>query len=255
MKLEIDDEVVSADVTAAQLADLDLSQPISLIDTETRFLQWWTEESGDACINFRGSAEQQPMIAKLGNGFEPERIAGLFKCFHANDDRWSKEFEWVSHSELDAEISQGEWQASVILVGGKTPATVLCNVGLSDFIDDLPVTQFVLFVLTLQTPDENGLATDEESEFCDAIETEIALFTDQHAGVSTGEITLAGVRRFYTYNEASELDLQLFLERVTNEFDCELSCQTEEDPDRERYWGDLFPEDDELVEESDPSLD
>lgn len=251
MKLEIDEEVVAENVNPEHLDDLDFSQNISLIAGESRFLQWWVEDDGEVSINFRGGDDQEAKVAEFTDGFAPEEILNAFKSFLANDDSWASKFEWMTHSELGPNIGEGEWHASVVLVDEDTPASVLCNVGISEVIDELPLTQFVLFGLHLQSPDQHGLATEEESEFCDAIETEIALFAEDHEGVSVGEVTLAGTRRYYTYNNATESDLQSFLGRIAKEFDYELSCEIEEDPEKIRYWADLYPDSDDDLEDED----
>jgi len=249
MKLEIDEKIVAENATAELLEDLDFSQNISLIAGESQFLQWWVEDDGAVSINFREGADQEPMTTDLADGFSPEEIINAFKNFLANDNAWTRNFEWSPHSELGPITREDQWHASVVLVDETTPATVLCNIGISEVIDQIPVTQFVMFGLPLQNPDENGLSTDEESEFCDAIESEIAQFSEDQGGVAVGEVTLEGIRRFYTYNDAPEAAFESFLERIATEYDCELFCEIYDDPEKMRYWADLYPDSDDDFEE------
>lgn len=278
MKLFINENLVAENVTLKDLDGLDFQQNISLLDDNGSFLHWFAVDSG-AEIQFCSALEgeefkpQSTSIVSLDDDFDFQIITNAFKSFFVQDQQWLKPFHWtaleegiagspsklVCSAKSDGSADAGplldneeEWQSWDVLIDGQTPAVILCNTSISDLIESL-TDQFVIFGLKLQSPDENGLATDEEQKFCEAIEAEITTFVGDHAGVAVGEITSAGVRHFYTYNEATESELGEFLIKVENQFACNLNCEIEQDPDKFRYWSDLHPEEhmEEDMEEDD----
>jgi len=259
MKLIINKKTVAEIVTLKDLDDLDFGQNISLKESDDSFLNWIVVDDG-AEIQFGSvddngtSKPQSTSIGSLGDDFDSQDMTNAFKSFFVQDQQWLKRFQWTAISTtIDLAMSAGstdadqpsddeeEWQSWDVMIDDQTPAVILCNTSISDLIDAI-TNQFVMFGLKLQSPDDNGLATDEEQEFCEAIEAEITTFVGEHSGASVGEITSAGVRQFYTYNEATESELGDFLLRVEKNFSCSLNCEIEQDPDKFRYWSDLHPE-------------
>ena len=266
MKLIINEKLVAETVTLKDLDGLDFSQNISLQESDDSFLNWIVDD-GAAEIQFSSvddngaSKPQSTSIDSLENDFDSQGMTNAFKSFFVQDQQWLKRFQWTpikataggvgsSGSSDTDQLSddEEEWQSWDVMIDDQTPAVILCNTSISDLIDTI-TDQFVMFGLKLQSPDDNGLATDQEQKFCEAIEAEITTFVGEHNGAAVGEITSAGVRQFYTYNEATESQLGEFLLRVEKEFSCNLNCDIEQDPDKFRYWSDLHPE--EHLEEDD----
>ena len=266
MKLIINEKLVAENVTLKNLDDLDFQQNISLQENDHSFLNWIVVGSG-AEIQFCSSSDgraSKPQSASIDNleGFDFQTITNAFKSFFVQDQQWLKQFQWTALEKTIA-VSAGnsagsskpagptdtdqlsddeeEWQSWDVMIDDQTPAVILCNTSISDLIETI-TDQFVMFGLKLESPDDNGLATDQEQKFCEAIEAEITTFVSNHQGAAVGEITSAGVRHFYTYNEATEAELGEFLVRIESEFSCNLNCDIEQDPDKFRYWSDLHPE-------------
>ena len=268
MKLIINEKLVAENVTLKDLDDLDfLHQNISLQENDDSFLNWIVVDGGGAEIQFCSAEEngqskpQSASIDNLENDFDAQGMTNAFKSFFVQDQQWLKRFQWTaieatgglvrsSGSSDTNQLSEDEeeWQSWDVMIDDQTPAVILCNTSISDLIDTI-TDQFVVFGLKLESPDDNGLATDQEQKFCEAIEAEITTFVGEHNGAAVGEITSAGVRQFYTYNEATEAELGDFLLRIEKEFSCSLNCEIEQDPDKFRYWNDLHPE--EHLEEDD----
>ena len=267
MKLIINEKLVAENVTLKDLDDLDfLHQNISLQENDDSFLNWIVVDGG-AEIQFCSAEEngaskpQSASIESLENDFDPQDMTNAFKSFFVQDQQWLKRFQWAPIKETNAVSDKSdssdsdqllddeeEWQSWDVMIDDQTPAVILCNTSIADLIDTI-TDQFVMFGLKLESPDDNGLATDQEQKFCEAIEAEITAFVGEHKGAAVGEITSAGVRQFYTYNEATESELGEFLVRIEREYSCSLNCDIEQDPDKFRYWSDLHPE--EHLEEDD----
>ena len=265
MKLIINEKLVADNVTLKDLNDLDFRQNMSLQENDHSFLNWIVADGG-AEIQFCSPSEsgksepQTTSIASL-EGFDFQSMTNAFKSFFVQDQQWLKQFQWTT---LEGSTSAGksagssdsdhlsddeeEWQSWDVMIDDQTPAIILCNTSISDLIETI-TDQFVMFGLKLESPDDNGLATEQEQKFCEAIEAEITTFVGEHKGAAVGEITSAGVRQFYTYSEATESELGEFLVRIEREYSCSLNCDIEQDPDKFRYWSDLHPE--EHLEEDD----
>lgn len=267
MKLIINENLVAENVTLKDLDDLDFQQNISLVENDHSFLNWIVVDDGaeiQFCSKIEGgeSNPQSTAIVSLEDDFDFQSMTNAFKSFFVQDQQWLKQFQWTALSRATAgstgklagpstpagssdtdQLSddEEEWQSWDVMIDDQTPAVILCNTTISDLIDAI-TDQFVMFGLKLESPDDNGLATDQEQKFCEAIEAEITTFVGNHKGAAVGEITSAGVRHFYTYNEATESELGEFLVQVENKFSCTLICDIEQDPDKFRYWSDLHPE-------------
>ena len=251
---------------------MDFRQNIELLENDDSFLKWIVVDDGAeirfCCATDSEGKPQSTSIDDLEGNFDFQTITNAFKSFFVQDQQWLKQFQWTA---LERTIDDSpdkpvgstergpagadpllddeeEWQSWDVMIDDQTPAVILCNTSISDLIDSI-TNQFVKFELKLQSPDDNGLATDQEQKFCEAIEAEITTFVGEYQGAAVGEITSAGVRHFYTYTEAPESELGKFLIRVENKFSCSLNCEIEQDPDKFRYWNDLHPE--EHLEEDD----
>ena len=272
MKLIFNDNLVAENVSLKDLDDLDFRQNIELLENDDSFLKWIVVDDGAeirfCCATDSEGKPQSTSIDDLEGNFDFQTITNAFKSFFVQDQQWLKQFQWTA---LERTIDDSpdkpvgstergpagadpllddeeEWQSWDVMIDDQTPAVILCNTSISDLIDSI-TNQFVKFELKLQSPDDNGLATDQEQKFCEAIEAEITTFDGEYQGAAVGEITSAGVRHFYTYTEAPESELGKFLIRVENKFSCSLNCEIEQDPDKFRYWNDLHPE--EHLEEDD----
>jgi len=229
MKLIINEKLVAENVTLKDLDDLDFQQNISLQESDDSFLNWIVVDGG-AEIQFCSEVDdgkskpQSTSIDSLENDFDSQGMTNAFKSFFVQDQQWLKRFQWTAIEEAGKSDSsdanqlsddEEEWQSWDVMIDDQTPAVILCNTSISELIDSI-TDQFVMFGLKLESPDDNGLATDEEQKFCEAIEAEITTFVGNHKGAAVGEITSAGVRHFYTYNEATESELGDFLLEVEN---------------------------------------
>ena len=254
MKLLIDEALVTNDVTLKDIDALDWQHNVDLRESDGSFLKWVAGDSGARIEFFTGTGEAQQVEVDIDGDFDVQLLTTAFKSFYVQDEQWLNKFEWSSLSlddsddEDDDSDDEEKWQSWDVMIDDQTPAVILCNTSVSDLIEQF-TDQFVMFGLKLELPDDNGLATPEEQEFCEAVETEIVNFVSQHEGVAVGEITSDGIRKYYTYNNAPEEDIAEFLGQIENQFGCSLTCEIEEDVNKKRYWSDLHPE--EHLEEDD----
>jgi len=179
MKLIINEKLVAEKVTLQDLDDLDFSQNISLQESDDSFLNWIVVDGGSAEIQFCGPEDngegnpQSASIDSLENDFDSQGMTNAFKSFFVQDRQWLKRFQWTAIGATDGLVNstgssdadqpsdhEEEWQSWDVMIDDQTPAVILCNTSISDLIDTI-TNQFVMFGLKLQSPDDNGLATDE----------------------------------------------------------------------------------------------
>lgn len=93
-------------------------------------------------------------------------------------------------------------------------------------------------------PTEQGMPTNEEfpalAELDEALDTAISHL----GGIYVGRLTVGGSRFFYYYSTSTEPELNAAIGGVSAASGYELTLDSQEDPEKERYWSELFPTED-----------
>ena len=127
---------------------------------------------------------------------------------------------------------------------GENTAFIFYDHGIRESIRSIDIRQQVRFQLTYKAPAENGLPTDVEFDAAKAIEDRITAFIESNNGIYVGRVTVSGWRFFYTYSELPEERLSSFVAELKGESGYEVQIRVSDDPDKQGYWKELFPTDD-----------
>ncbi len=141
-----------------------------------------------------------------------------------------------------AQESQNDWDTYVTSPNGKTPVSVMVNLGLSA---KAPQRQrpFVIIIRTkLLFPDAQGQPDKEESVSLDSIENQLDRSLYLHAGaIYAGRFTQRGIREFYFY----ALDTLDYIESVAqvmlSQGGRQWLCQAKNDREWTNYFQVLYP--------------
>ena len=95
--------------------------------------------------------------------------------------------------------------------------------------------------VAIKDPTEAGMPRGDEinalSKLDDALEAAVARL----GGIYVGRITVAGRRFFYFYVDAREADARSALVRAATPFGYAPQVKWADDPEKQRYWQDLYP--------------
>ena len=127
---------------------------------------------------------------------------------------------------------------------GDWRAFIFYDHGIRDSISGLAADQSVRFVLKYKSPRDDGLPTDSEFEAVREIEDRLSEFVSSNSGFYVGRITTKGRRYFYAYFETVPMGTQEFANDFSRSSGYELQVQSREDPEKEAYWQELYPTED-----------
>lgn len=95
---------------------------------------------------------------------------------------------------------------------------------------------------------EQGMPTNEEFPALAALDEALDDAIARLGGIYVGRLTVNGARFFYYYSDSSEAELSAAIGGVSDSSGYELTLDSQEDPEKERYWSELYPtEDDQQV--------
>lgn len=249
MKLEVNEELVGQSVTVEDLNQLDFKTPVSL-ESEDQFLQFWIDEDdGTREIYFR-PAGQPPRCCIAPENFDVAKLRGIFGDFLEGNHRWSEELEWEDVPvpgdegvmvDPEFELDENPWEIYPCLFEDDTTAIVIYDHAISEEINALDIKQFVGIKATVKSPDDSGQPTDDEEEALEGVEDKIGHAIDDRGGVFVGSVTFEGARHFYSYVDCAGVEIEAFLAEIIEETGYELEFMLETDPEKARYWDDLYP--------------
>jgi regulator of RNase E activity RraB len=93
-------------------------------------------------------------------------------------------------------------------------------------------------------PNEQGLPTNEEFPALSALDEALDEAIAGLGGIYVGRLTVGGARYFYYYSNGTEEELNTAIGGVSDSSGYELTLEAQEDPDKERYFNELFPTED-----------
>jgi len=213
------------------------------VDDE-HYLQWWVDEDdGMISLCWRNGDWDTYVISDLGE-YEGEAIKPVFLAYLAGDQSGLAKFKWYQGSRPGdpGVVTTDLWEFYPCKFEDETPASIFYNHGIAEIIDELESSRCIRFRLSLNEPDDDGFPTDEENEILDEIANELDKFVHQNQGIFFGHITNQGDVVLYTYANAEPEQTSEFIKLIQKRFGYELDVNTEEDPERNRYWEDLFPD-------------
>lgn len=127
---------------------------------------------------------------------------------------------------------------------GDCVAFIFYDHGIRETIDSFGQNQQVRFDLTYKSPNDKGLPTDEEFEPVKRVEDQIEQFAANESGIYVGRVTTEGHRYFYCYTSATTERIADFIGEVERSTNYRLDMLIRDDPEKQGYWKDLFPTDD-----------
>jgi hypothetical protein len=127
---------------------------------------------------------------------------------------------------------------------GEHTASIFYDHGIRETIDQIVPSQLLKVRVTLKHPRPDGLSSSEEYQQLCALEDELQGVVKQHGGVYVGRVTVGGHRYLHIFTPDSEVDWTSRLRVVGEHHGYELPFVLKLDTNRDGYWRDLFPSDD-----------
>ncbi len=132
------------------------------------------------------------------------------------------------------------WEYYPCQIEDKT-AFIFYDHGINDIIDNIEVNQFVWIKMNLKTDNGYGLPNDEEFIVLNQIDDDIEEFAQQNSGVYVGRVTVNAVRYFHAYVDLDRCEIENIIKNIIEKYGYMLEYSIEDDPEKLRYWDDLFP--------------
>lgn len=137
------------------------------------------------------------------------------------------------------------WEYYPCQIEDKT-AFVFYDHGIGETIDDIGINTFLWLKLPLKTDKGGGLPEEAEFDQLNAVDDEIENFVEAHEGAYVGRVTAAGARFFHCYVNVEDEVVKTFVEAVLEKTGYQMEFLIEEDRNKDHYWEDLYPSDDDM---------
>lgn len=124
---------------------------------------------------------------------------------------------------------------------GEHLAWITYNHGFSEVADEDPRDTVFMVQIKLVDPTPEGLTTKQEFANLQILDEAFEAKITELNGVYAGRLTVAGTRVLYYYLQAGQPGLEKGLESLNELTDYTLGYSFEADPNKERYWKELFP--------------
>lgn len=132
-----------------------------------------------------------------------------------------------------------EWNFYLTKIDNKA-ASIYLNLALNNIIPIKDKTNFCWISVKLNSPDENGLTTDEESQILFEIEDKFLEKINSSNALYIGRLTNNGYRDFYFYSKKTET-FQYQVTKISKEYsNYEIKTHSKEDRNWNSYL-DIFP--------------
>ena len=103
----------------------------------------------------------------------------------------------------------------------------------------------VVIKTIFQKPTEYGMPSGEENDILEQIDTLLEEVINANGGVYVGHVTIDAQRYYHYYADLELDDLDLLIPPIHEQTGYILEFLIEEDPEKNGYWNDLYPTDDE----------
>ncbi len=242
MKLEIDGELASGQVTTEQLESLDLGKSFNVSSDENNFLQWWVDEDDGSIELYLRTGENDPArYCLVQSDTERTEILQCFRKFISGDNSWTGKFEWEDVPQPgDEGVITEDWALYPRRLEDESIGMIFYNHGVVHALETF-AERLLKFKITLKSETENGSPGIEEEEVCSSIEEAIEIFTADNGGIYVGRLTFGQQRDFFCYGDMTQDQVEPFLLEIARESDYEIAATIADDPEHAGYWTDLFP--------------
>ncbi|MFC1684773.1 DUF695 domain-containing protein [Pseudomonadota bacterium] len=140
---------------------------------------------------------------------ESEEMQGIWYTFPAS---MGEDQAWVTYSHGYAEIAKGDIRNNHLRIRAQ-----------------------------IKKPTEYGMPTNEEFPNLSALDDMLDDGISKIGGIYTGRITVSGSRYFYYYTDATEDNVKHIIEHASDSTGYELQYMWEHDPEKNKYWEELYP--------------
>jgi hypothetical protein len=250
MKLEVNEQTVTENCTPDDLKQLDFTQTACLQEGLEHYLQVWVDEDDNGNELYYRVAGGQALTCPAPDELDVATFQAIFTKFLGGDQSWSDQFEWSNAPEpgddgvlIDPEFELGEdrWEVYPCQFEDGATAMVVYDHAISLEMDSIELSQFVGVKVELESPDESGLSTAEEDEKLEDYEEALATAVVDLDGVYLGHITFEGGRHFYFYLDQPAAKIEEILSQFNDESAYQGEFVLETDPEKTRYWNELYP--------------
>lgn len=245
MKLEVNETIIAENASVDDLKSVKFDQTVALYSGPNHYLQLWIDEDGGDNELYFCPLDGSPISCIAPESLDPAQCQEMFCAFLKGDNSWSENFDWVDSSKFgedaESELEEDFWEVYPCQFEDGVTAIVVYDHGISEELGDYDVNQFVGVRIELKSPEEDGLASEAEDEALDELEEAIANAVYERGGVYVGRITYEGQRHFYNYLDATALEVEELLGGLKDQCGYELEFVLETDPEKSRYWDDLYP--------------
>lgn len=122
------------------------------------------------------------------------------------------------------------------------PAAILVDIGIGDEVPDLKRPMLLWMWLQMQSPDDNGFATEDEEPLLTTIEDTFIDSVELTTGaVFVGRVTTCGRREFYFYAKSDEGFEDTIAEAMEPFEDYDFEVGTQDDEEWGQYFDVLYP--------------
>ena len=119
--------------------------------------------------------------------------------------------------------------------------------GISEEIDSWDIHQFLWLKTALKTDNGQGLPNESEFEKLCEIDDEIEALMEKHKGAYVGRVTAGGARYYHCYVTLTPENIESFISKANQKYQYQFEYSIETDEQKNRYWEDLFPSEEELT--------
>lgn len=127
---------------------------------------------------------------------------------------------------------------------GENFASIFYDHGIRDSIDTIAPPYLLKVRAAFKQSQTNGMPTNEEFSHLTELEDGLQALAEQHNSIYVGRVTVEGHRHFYIYTADSEEAWASRLDQLGGSHGYPLALALERDDDRDGYWQELFPSED-----------
>ena len=245
MILEVNEQTIAENATEDDLKQLDFKQTVALFTDVHHYFQLWIDEACGEKEFYYCVEEGTPKTCSVPDNVDSARLLELFSAFLKGDQSWAEKFDWVdapeSFDDAEMELEEDQWEVYPCQFEDGEAAIVFYDHGVSELMESIQINQFVSIQVKIKDPDPNGFATDAEESALKELEDALGNAIYEQGGFYVGRISFGGQRQFYSYLDAKATEVEELLGQLREQFEYDFEFFLETDPEKSRYWDELYP--------------